>query len=46
MTNKIALGLGLIIVVFLVLNFIFGWDAHIFLGRKMIELTDWLAFWR
>ncbi|MEL7344143.1 MAG: hypothetical protein AAFN59_04700 [Pseudomonadota bacterium] len=46
MTNMTALVLGLIIVVFLIINFVFGLDAHIFLGRKMIELTDWLAFWR
>ena len=46
MTNKIALVLGLIVVAFFILNFLFGWDAHIFLGRKMIEFTHWLAFWR
>lgn len=46
MTNRIAVYLGLFIVVLVIMNFALGLEAHIFLGRKLIELTDWLAFWR
>ncbi len=47
MTNKIAIVLGIIIAVILLADwFVFGWDLHIFLGRKLIELTEYLAFWR
>lgn len=46
MTNRMALIIGLIIVALLIINFAFGLNIHIFLGRKFIELTHWLAFWR
>lgn len=47
MTNRIAFGLALLIAAF------FGYDAYamdwqmtVFLGRKGLELIEWLAFWR
>lgn len=46
MTNKIAIALGLAIIALFVLSAILGWDIHIFLGRKLGELIEYLAFWR
>jgi hypothetical protein len=47
MTNKIALGLGLLIVAaFAVDAYAFGGEMPVFLGRKLFEFLEWLAFWR
>ena len=47
MTNKLALIIGLIIVsIFAADLFYFGWNLHLFLGRKMVEFIEYLAFWR
>lgn len=46
MTNKIAIALGLALVVFFAVSFYQGWDVHIFLGRKFADLIEYLAFWR
>ncbi|SHE34589.1 hypothetical protein SAMN05444273_101159 [Litoreibacter ascidiaceicola] len=47
MTNKIAIVLGLLIVgIFAADLFVFGWDLHIFLGKKLMVLTEYMAFWR
>ena len=46
MTNRIALGLGLVILAFLALDFALGLEWHIFLGKKFLELVRNLAFWR
>ncbi|KEJ90245.1 hypothetical protein [Sulfitobacter donghicola] len=47
MTNRIALVLGLIIVCALVLDYVyFGTEHIVFLGKKLAELIEWLAFWR
>lgn len=47
MTNKIALALGLFIFASIVLDLFFYGPQHmIFLGKKMNELIEWLAFWR
>lgn len=47
MTNRIAIWLGLLIVaVFAVDAFAFDGTLPVFLGRKMFEFIDWLAFWR
>ncbi|MFD0978697.1 hypothetical protein [Tropicimonas aquimaris] len=27
-------------------NAVFGWNLHIFLGRKFADAVEWLAFWR
>ncbi|NNE86833.1 MAG: hypothetical protein HKN27_02055 [Silicimonas sp.] len=46
MTNRIALGLGLFLVVVLALNFALGLEWHIFLARKFLDLVRLVAFWR
>ncbi|WP_187392946.1 hypothetical protein [Maritimibacter fusiformis] len=47
MTNRIALGLALIIIAVFALDaFAFGGGLPVFLGRKLYALLDWLAFWR
>ena len=46
MTNKIAIALGLAILVLVGLSLYLGWDLHIFLGRKFADLIEYLAFWR
>ena len=27
-------------------NAALGWQAHVFLGRKLVDLIHWMAFWR
>jgi len=47
MTNRIALILGLLIAGFLVYDWLFNdWQTSLFLGRKFITLSEWVAFWR
>ncbi|MDJ0820522.1 MAG: hypothetical protein QNJ09_01770 [Paracoccaceae bacterium] len=47
MTNTIAIVLGLIIVAVIAVDYaLFGSDHLIFLGKRMFELLDWIAFWR
>ncbi len=47
MTNKIALGLGLLLLVLIAADVLFnGAEDLIFLSKKFFELIEWLAFWR
>jgi hypothetical protein len=46
MTNPFALGLGLVLAALIALNFVLGLEAHVFLGRKLLDLIWLLAFWR
>lgn len=47
MTNKIAIWLGLLLVLAVVADFLlFGGDNLLFLAKKLFELLDWVAFWR
>ncbi len=47
MTDRIALGLGLLILVAVGIDlFAFGTEHMIFLGKRIYELIEWLAFWR
>lgn len=46
MTNSIAIGLGLAILAVVAANLAFGWELHIFLGRKLVAVIEWMAFWR
>jgi len=47
MTNKIALGLALaILALFVVDQYAFGGILPVFLGKKIVILTEYLAFWR
>jgi hypothetical protein len=47
MTNRIAIVLGLIILGAIVLDVVlYGSEHVIFLGKKLAELIEWIAFWR
>ncbi|NNK17426.1 MAG: hypothetical protein HKP51_11040 [Sulfitobacter sp.] len=47
MTNLIAIVLGLILIAALVVDTMFYGTEHlVFLGKKMLELIEWVAFWR
>ncbi len=47
MTNRLAIIFGLIIIaLFLADHFYFGWNLPVVLGKKLAELTEYLAFWR
>lgn len=47
MTNRIALVLGAIIVGLIMLDLLlFGTEHLVFLAKKLLELIEWLAFWR
>lgn len=47
MTNRLALGLAGIILIALAIDYyIYDWAITLYLGRKLIELIEWLAFWR
>lgn len=47
MTNRIALVLGLLLVGAIALD-LFLYDSRhlIFVGKKLFDLTEWMAFWR
>ena len=47
MTNRIAVFLGVAIVLALVLDILFFGTEHlVFLGKKFFGLIEWIAFWR
>ncbi len=47
MTNILAFWLGVFILGFLAVDFIaFRWEMSVFLGRKMLDLIEYTAFWR
>lgn len=47
MTNQIALSLAAVILICLGVDlFVFDFANSLFLGRKFLELTEWMAFWR
>ncbi|MCA0996448.1 MULTISPECIES: hypothetical protein [Roseobacteraceae] len=47
MTNRFALWLAAILILAAVLDYLlFGSDHFIYLGRKVFNLLDWMAFWR
>ncbi|MEM6340159.1 MAG: hypothetical protein AAF729_03345 [Pseudomonadota bacterium] len=47
MTNRLALTLAILLLGSLVLDlWLYGSEHMIFLGKKLFELIDWLAFWR
>lgn len=47
MTNRIAIILGGLIIIALIIDaIIFGSDHLVFLGKRLAELIEWLAFWR
>ncbi|MCX7560037.1 hypothetical protein OS190_10705 [Sulfitobacter sp. F26204] len=47
MTNLIAFILGILLVGAIAVDWAFyGTEHMIFLGKKMLELIEWVAFWR
>lgn len=46
MSNRGWFILALLLAILVAANFLFGWQMHIFLGRKLVELIEWMAFWR
>ena len=47
MTNRIALFLGFFLIAAIVADiYLFGDEHMVFLGKKLFELIEWLAFWR
>ena len=47
MTNQLAIWLGILILGGLILDFaLFGPEHFLFLGKKLYDFLDWLAFWR
>ncbi|WP_380052719.1 hypothetical protein ACFE33_09595 [Falsihalocynthiibacter sp. SS001] len=47
MTNKLALYLGgIIIAIFAADFFYFHWGLPVILGTKLVDLIEYLAFWR
>ena len=46
MTNRIALGLGLFLVVAFALNFALGLEWHVYIARRLLDLIRLIAFWR
>ncbi|MEP1520037.1 hypothetical protein [Ascidiaceihabitans sp.] len=47
MTNSIAIFLGLFLITIITVDImVYGSDHVIFLGKKMFELIEWIAFWR
>ncbi|AAV95465.1 hypothetical protein SPO2199 [Ruegeria pomeroyi DSS-3] len=47
MTNQISIWLGVILLGTVMLDFaMFGTEHMLFLGKKLFELLEWLAFWR
>lgn len=47
MTNRIAIFLGVLILLALVIDWLlFGSEHLVFLGKRFAALIEWLAFWR
>ncbi|MCE8536150.1 hypothetical protein KBY27_01645 [Ruegeria pomeroyi] len=47
MTNQISIWLGVILLGAAMLDFaMFGTEHMLFLGKKLFDLLEWLAFWR
>ncbi len=47
MTNRLAIILGLILIIAITVDvMMYGSEHVIFLGKKLFELIEWIAFWR
>ncbi len=47
MTNRLAIALALLILCFFIVDyFVYDLTNSVFLGRKFVELVDYVAFWR
>ncbi len=45
MSHRSWMILAGLIAALIALNFLMGWEYHIFLGRKFAGLIGWLSFW-
>lgn len=45
-TNRLAIILGSLIVGAIVLDAIMGWGVSLFLARRLVDLIEWIIFWR
>lgn len=47
MTNRLALVIACLLIGLIAADQLyFGWDLHIFLGRKFTDFIEYIAFWR
>jgi len=47
MTNRLAIVLGMLILGALVVDVLLNGTTNlVFLGKKLADLIDWIAFWR
>lgn len=47
MNNQVALFLGALILIGLGVDYmVYDWSGSIFLARKLMNLIEWLSFWR
>ncbi len=47
MTNRLAVILGVLIVLSITIDVLLFGPVHmIFLGKKLFDLIEWMAFWR
>ncbi|WP_169640686.1 hypothetical protein [Roseobacter ponti] len=47
MTNRIAIVLGAVLIALILVDVLFfSAGGIVFLGRRLLDLIDWLAFWR
>ena len=46
MTNAVAYWIAGLVLAILVANFALDWQLHVFLGRRFLDLVQWIAFWR
>jgi hypothetical protein len=47
MTNRIALWLGVVLIGLIAADLMLVGNKHlVFLGKKMVDLIEWMAFWR
>lgn len=47
MTNRLAIIVGAVIVGLIVLDLVlFGTEHMVYLGKKIFDLIEWMAFWR
>ncbi|WP_198665101.1 hypothetical protein [Tropicimonas sp. IMCC34011] len=46
MTNRLAVILGILIALFVAADLIFDWGWCVFLGKELLKLIEWAAFWR
>ncbi|SLN66087.1 hypothetical protein AQS8620_03072 [Aquimixticola soesokkakensis] len=47
MTDRIAIGLGILLILLLFLDGVFNhWAATLFMARRFTDVLWWVAFWR